>query len=165
MKAQTWAELGGCRPPLLRRWLNSAAEYIDQRAKLRSLPECPRHPEGCLLALQLHHHWTQVGSLSSRTWSKQVTVPGEGGTGVLPCFVATREGDLGWPQQQPCWAWLRTVSGCFQKSPVWAAPTRPWFSRLRQPWGLQRAPQEGPRGGWLTTSQLTSQRKGRHFML
>lgn len=101
------------------------------------LSQSPRRPEGCLLAPQLHHRWTQVGSLSSRTRSKQVTAPGEGGPGVLPCFVATCEGDLGWPRQQPCWAWLRTVSGCFQKSPVWAAPTRPRFSRLRQPWGCR----------------------------
>lgn len=31
--------------------------------------------------------------------------------------------------------------------------------------GMQRAPKEGPGGGWLTTSHLTSQRKGRHVML
>ena len=57
-----------------------------------SLPESPRHPGGCLLAPQRRHHWTQIGSLSSRTWSKQVTVP-EWGT----CFLAL------WPLARVIW--------------------------------------------------------------
>lgn len=137
-----------------------------------SLPESPHHPGGCLLAHSARHHWTQIGSLSSRTWSKQVTVPGWGD--VLPCFVATREGDLGWPQQQPCWAWLRMVSGCFQKLPfsefgaepprtrLCGPPLRGRGARLRQPWGLQRALRKGLEEASLTTSQRTSQCKGRH---
>ena len=58
------------------------------------LSQGPRRPEGCLLAPQLHHCRTQVGSLSSRTRSKQVTALGEGGR---VCFLAL------WPLARVTW--------------------------------------------------------------
>ena len=79
---------------------------------------------------------------------------------MLPCFVATRVGDLGWPRQQLCWAWLRmdlAVSTSrrlsefgaepprtLQDGPcLWAAPKGPLGRRLRQLQGCRGFPRKG----------------------
>lgn len=68
--------------------------------------QSPHHPE----AASAHSTVTTGHRLAASPPELGLSKDGPGG-GRVSCFVATREGDLGWPQQ-PCWAWLRMASGC-----------------------------------------------------